>query len=139
MITPLLMGAGVKILTNVVNGWIHNSAEERRTSALRDAETTQAHIALAKHANSDKIGKVSRSIIFLMIIGTWCYIALHGLHHPNAVYDIVLPKGSNWTFGSLFSSSEWEIKKITGSILMWQWFSLTEMILGFFCVPSRRR
>ena len=139
MITPLLMGAGVKILTNIVNGWIHNSAEKDRTNALRDAATTEAHIALAKEANGDKIGKVSRSVIFFMIIGTWCYIALYGLHHPDVIYNIVLPKGNNWTFGSMFSSSEWEIKKITGSVLLFQWFTLTEMILGFYVVPSRRR
>jgi hypothetical protein len=139
MITPLLMGAGVKILTNIVNGWIHNSAEKDRTNALRDAETSKAHIELAKAVNADKIGKISRSIIFLMIIGTWCYIALYGLHNPDVSYDIVLPKGSNWTFGSVFSSSQWEIRKISGSVLMWQWFTLTEMILGFFVVPSRRR
>ena len=133
------MGAGVKLVTNVVNGWIHNSAEKDRTNSLRDAKTTNAHIDLAKAANSDKIGKISRSLIFMMIISTWCYIAIYGLHNPDITYDIVLPKGSNWSFGSLFSSSEWEIRKISGSVLMWQWFTLTEMILGFFVVPSRRR
>ena len=68
MITPLLMGAGVKLVTNVVNGWIHNSAEKDRANALRDSETTKAHIDLAKAANADKIGKINRSVIFLMII-----------------------------------------------------------------------
>jgi len=139
MITPLLMGAGVKLVVNIVNGLMHNSAESARSNSLRDAETTSAHIELAKAVNSDKIGKISRSVIFMMIIATWCYIALYGLHNPDISYDIVLPKSTNWSFGSLFSSSEWQIRKINGSVLMWQWFTLTEMILGFFVVPSRRR
>ena len=139
MITPLIIGAGVKLITNVVNGWIHNSAERDRVNALRDAETTQAHIELAKQVNGDKIGKISRSFIFILIIITWCYIAIYGLHNPDISYDILLPKGSGWSINSLFTSSKWELKKINGSVLMFQWYSLTEMILGFFVVPSRRR
>ena len=139
MIAPLLMGAGVKLITNVVNTWMHNSAEERRTNALKDTEICEAHIALAKSVNSDKLAKVSRSVIFMAIIFTWCYMGIYGLHNPEMQYDIVLPKSNNWTITSLFSSSNFEIRKISGSVLMWQWFSLTEMILGFFVVPSRRR
>ena len=139
MITPLLMGAGCKLLVNVVNSWMHNSAEEKRAHILRDKEVIEAHIELAKQVQKDHFTKIIRGLIFLMIVSVWCYLAIHGAHNPNLEYDIVMPKGNNWTFGSLFSSSQWEIRKISGSVLMWQWFTLVEMILGFFVVPSRRR
>lgn len=139
MITPLITGALVKLGVNVVNGYMHNLAEERRNNALRDKEIVKAQMELAKQVQSDKISKIIRGTIFLMIVSVWCYLAVHGAHNPNLEYDIVVPKGNNWTFGSLFSSSQWEIRKISGSVLMWQWFTLVEMILGFFVVPSRRR
>jgi len=139
MLTPLLMGAAVKVGVNVINGWMHNSAEEKRAHILRDAEVVQAHVELAKAVQSDKITKLVRSLIFMMIIGTWCYMAIYGLHNPTMEYDIILPKSTNWSVQSVFSSSDWQVKKISGSVLMWQWFSLVEMIMGFFVVPSRRR
>lgn len=139
MITPLLMGALVKVGVNVVNGWIHNSAEERRNNALRDHEIVKAQIELSKAVGRDNFSKCIRGVIFLMIVSTWCYMAIYGLHNPNMEYDIILPKGNNWSVSSLFTSSEWQVRKISGSVLMWQWFSLVEMILGFFVVPSRRR
>jgi hypothetical protein len=133
------MGALVKVGVNVVNGWMHNSAEERRNNALRDGEIVKAQIELAKTVSRDNVTKCIRGAIFLMIVTTWCYMAIYGLHNPNMEYDIILPKGNNWSIQSLFSSSDWSVRKISGSVLMWQWFSLVEMILGFFVVPSRRR
>jgi hypothetical protein len=132
------MGALVKVGVNVVNGFIHNSAETRRNTDLRDAEIVKAQVELAKAVGNDHITKCVRGIIFLLIVTTWCYMAIHGLHNPELTYDIILPKGNNWSVQSIFTSSEWQVQKISGSVLMWQWFSLVEMIMGFFVVPSRR-
>jgi hypothetical protein len=140
MITPFLLGAGGKLLVNCINNGMHylfeliNKPEKEDSPEVINAKTEQL-----KAIEKDTFTKVVRGLIFLMIIGVWCYLAIYGAHNPKHEYDIVVPKGNNWTFGSLFSSSQWEIRKISGSVLMWQWFTLVEMILGFFVVPSRRR
>ena len=137
--TPVIIGAIAKLGVNVVNTLMHNSAETKRTMLLQDAEIAKAHIELAKAVQKDVLSKVTRSTIFLLIVLTWCYMGVHGLHNPEMTYDIVLPKGNNWTIGSVFSNSQWEIRKITGSVLMWQWFTITQSVIGFFVVPSRHR
>ena len=48
MIQNVLMGAGVKLIGTFINNWMHNSAEGRRSNALRDADILQAHMEMAK-------------------------------------------------------------------------------------------
>ena len=139
LFTPLMVGAGIKIVSNVINNWMHNSNEERQSNTSLDADTLKARVELAKAQNKNLTSSLVRGFIFIILTSTWCYLAIYGIHNPEKTYDVLLPKGNNWSFGSLISSSQWEIKKLSASVLLFQWFQLMEMILGFYVVPSRRR
>lgn len=53
MISNLLCGAGIKILSNVINTWIANRTDEIRSNFLRDQKVVEAHVQLAKEAYRD--------------------------------------------------------------------------------------
>lgn len=139
MIENVLLGSGIKIASNVINTWMANRAEEIRANTLKDHSIIQAQLQLAKEANRDFIGKVNRSLIFIMLIGCWCYMGVYFLHHAENFQEALIPRNSG-VFGKLFGSTDYAKVKSGGwSILFYQWFEIMQMVVGFFCVPSRRR
>jgi len=135
----LIMGSVLKLGVNVVNTLMANSAEEKKNNALRDAEVVHAHVELAKTVSNDPLTKIIRGTIFLMLVGTWCYMAIYGLYHPDMKFDVLVPKENHWAVSNLWSRGGWQKISISGSILMFQWFQIMEMVVGFFVVPSRKR
>ena len=138
MITNLMCGAGIKIVSNLLNTWMANRADEVRGNSLKDQRIIQAHVQLAKESNRDRLGKVSRSIIFFMLIATWCYMGVWGIHNPDVEMDVLVNKKTGF-LGRLFNRTEFDTVRITGSVLLMQWFEIMEMVVGFFVVPSRKR
>lgn len=139
MIENLLLGSGIKIASNVINTWMANRAEEIRANTLKSQQIIQAQVELAKENNRDFIGKMSRSIIFIMLIGCWCYMGIYFLTHVDNFQEALIPRKSG-LFGKVFGSSEYTSVKVGGwSILFYQWFEIMQTVVGFFCVPSRKR
>lgn len=139
MIENVLLGSGIKIVSNVINTWMSNRAEEIRSNALKDQEIIKAQVELAKENNRDIIGKLNRSLIFVMLIGCWCYMGIYFMTHVEDFQSALIPRKSG-IFGKLFGSTEYAKVDVGGwSILFYQWFEIMQMVVGFFCVPSRRR
>lgn len=130
--TPALIGIGGKILSNVVNSLFANAAEKERHLRNQDATVIKAQVELAKEANKSVIGQLNRVLMFNMLIASWCYIGIYMFTKgSNEMHSILLPK-DGWF-------SMWEVRKVSGAFLGYQWFLVVEMVVGFVCVPSRRR
>lgn len=66
---------------------------------------------------------MSRSVIFMMLIATWCYIGIWGVQNPSVELDILVPKKIG-LLGRLFNQNNLSIVKVTGGILLMQWFQI---------------
>jgi len=137
LIQNFLMGAGVKLAGSLVQGWLENSAEERRASALRDAETIKAHTELAKETNRNVIMICCRAVIYICLTVTWCYMGIIGLQQEGMETSVLIPNDAGF-FGQLFHNQSLKKIDIKGTTLLYQWWQIMEMIMGAFVMPSRR-
>jgi len=138
MISNLLMGAAFKMGANVINTWMANKADEHRANMLKDADIVKAHIELAKENNKDLFTKISRSVIFFMLTGTFCYMGLFVLHNYADFQEGLIPVKPG-LISKLFSHTEYKAVGSGWNIIFFQFFQIMEMVIGFFVVPSRRR
>jgi hypothetical protein len=137
MIQNFLMGAGVKLAGGLVQGWLENSAEERRNSSLQDAEAIKAHVELAKETNRNVIMICVRGAVYICLTLTWCYMGIYGLKQEGIETSVLIPNDAGF-FGSLFHHQDLKKIDIKGTTLLYQWWQIMEMIMGAFVMPSRR-
>ena len=131
------MGAGVKLVGSMVQGWLENSAEERRSNALRDQEAIKAHVELAKETNRNVIMTCCRAFIYTCLTLTWCYMGIIGLQQEGLETSVLIPNDAGF-FGKLFHHQDLRKIDIKGTTLLYQWWQIMEMIMGAFVMPSRR-
>lgn len=129
-----VLGSVLKMVSNYINHSMQQKTERQQHDNAQDAEILKARIALAKENNKDIWGKVSRTAIFIMIIGTFCYLMIHYAMHPEIQYEILVPGKEHF-----FNPSGWKVFKLSGGFLAWQCVELCFLVVGFFCVPSKRR
>lgn len=137
-----VMGAGIKILCNLINHWLEQKRQDQMMLAARDRELTLAIIDNQKTQAGDSFVKVTRRILFLSITLTLCYLMLYYAMNPNISYDVIVPKGDNakWGFfGWLFGGTDWVIVKLTGGLLLTSFMDLCFMVVGFYAIPSKKR
>jgi len=138
MIESVLVGAGSKLLFNVVNSWFHNSEKKSERKYLQDKELLQAHIQLAKITNSNPISNITRCICAIMIMGSWCFIGIFAMYNPTET-DVPIPITHGW-LGSMFNQPESIIQAgRTPGILFQAWFEVTIAFVTMFSLHSRRR
>ena len=140
MIENFLLGAGSKLVANLVNNWMANQAEARRSAELRaiqDHQVIMAHANLAKENNKGFISQLTRGVIYIMITVAFCYMGYYGIHNPDA-HDVLVPVRHGF-LSKLFDKADIVRVQINGSVLLYQWWELMQMILGAFVIPSRKR
>jgi len=137
MIQNFLLGAGCKLLGTFVSQWLHNSSEERKANALRDELLIKAHVELVKETNKDKISSCTRSVIYIAITLTWCYMGIYGLSQQGTESTVLIPNDAGF-FGKLFHNQALRGVEIKGTTLYYQWWQIMEMIMGAFVMPNRR-
>ena len=140
MIENFLMGSGVKIVGNLINSWMANSAEDKRNDRLRDAEAIKANVELIKITQKDWISKTSRALIFLMLTSAWCWMGISQVVSGEQMqeYTALVPQSSGW-LSRFFNQTELTTVKVTGPSFIYQWWQIMEMMMGAFVVPSHKR
>lgn len=138
MITNVMIGAGIKIISNVINTYFENQKHRDDLLAIRDQGIADAQAAIAETASKDLIGKVNRSILFTMLVGTWCYMGIWCIH--NLDLTITIPVDTRvGLFSRLVERPVQQTINVTVGMILIQWYEVMQMVIGFFCVPSRRR
>ena len=130
----MALGSAIKVGSNIVNHMLATKAETARHNNAQDAEILKARIELAKISDKDIWGKVTKSLIFFMIIATFCYLCVHYAFHPDIKYTVLLPVED-----CMWIPSGWKKTELTGAFMAYQMVEGMFMVLGFFCVPSRKR
>ena len=132
-----LIGAGVKLVSNVVNSWFSNSAEHSRNLLLKDKESIEANIKLLEASNANWITQFSRATTFAAITLTFCWITIYSMYNPEETSILIDVKGG-W-LSSIFRQPDKVVQEVKSSgIVFDRCFSIMEAVIGAFVMRSKR-
>ena len=115
------LGAGLKLLVNVVNYWLEQKKQNQLLLAARDEKIIQALLDNQMQQASDPFVKVTRRVLFMAITFTMCYLMIFYALNPLISYDVVVPKGDNSNLGLLswvIGSNDWTVVQLSGGLLL---------------------
>lgn len=141
-VTNVLLGAGVKLLVNVVNFWLEQKRQNQLLLAARDEKIIDAMVNNQQLQANNPFVQSTRRVLFLCITLTMCYMMLYYATNPHIVYDVIIPKGDDAKYGLLSwltGSEEWVTVQLSGGLLLTAFMDLCFMIIGFYAVPSKMR
>lgn len=137
-----IIGAGIKLVCNLINAWLEQKRQDQLALAARDEKMLEALIKSQEKNASDDFVKVTRRILFMSITFTMCFLMIYYAFNPHIEYNIIVPKGDHakWGFfGWIFGGKDWEIVKMTGGLMLASFMDLCFMVIGFYAIPSKRR
>jgi len=141
MIENFLIGAGSKVVSNVINSWLANSAENTRLSHLREEKAIHAHVELAKVTANDWASKLTRGIIYMMLSGTFCYMGIYFMTQINVEsVGMALVGTKRGLLSGLFNQPTHTTKEVNIFLMFFEsWVNIIETCLSAFVIPSRKR
>tara|TARA_R110000772_G_scaffold7279_10_gene24936 strand:- start:9115 stop:9549 length:435 start_codon:yes stop_codon:yes gene_type:complete len=137
-----ILGAGIKLLCNLINSWLEQKRQDQLFIAAKDAAMFDAICKNQSAQASDPFVKISRRILFMSITFTMCYLMIYYAHNPDITYNLIVPKGegTRWGFFSwVFGAKDWELVQMTGGLMLSSFMDLCFMVVGFYAIPSKRR
>mgnify|MGYP003110287186 CR=1 FL=1 len=137
-----IIGAGIKLVVNLVNSWLEQKRQDQLLLAARDKSMMEALLKNQAEQAKDPFVKVTRRMLFMSITFTMCYLMVFYAHNPDITYDILVPKGddSKWgLFSWIFGGKDWVQVQLTGGLMLSSFMDLCFMVVGFYAVPSKRR
>ena len=136
------MGAGIKLVCNLINSWLEQKRQDQLLLAARDKEMMDALFTNQAQQAKDPFVKVTRRVLFMSITFTMCYLMIYYAHNPGITYDLIVPRGegSKWGLWSwIMGGKDWQIVQLTGGLLLSSFMDLCFMVVGFYAIPSKRR
>jgi hypothetical protein len=137
-----IIGAGIKLVANLINNWLEQKRQDQLMLAARDQAMMDALLANQATQAKDPFVKATRRVLFLSITMTMCFLMIYYAVNPHITYDVIVPKGSGarWgLFSWVFGGTDWEVVKMTGGLLLMSFMDLCFMVVGFYAIPSKRR
>jgi len=136
-----IIGAGIKVLANLLNYWIEQKRQDQMILAARDSQMLNALIDNQNKQASDPFVKVTRRMLFLAITFTMCFLMIYYAMNPNIQYDVIVDKPTSGGFFSFIfgGNKSWEKVQLTGGLLLTSFMDLCFMVIGFYAIPSRAR
>ena len=137
-----VIGAGIKLLCNLINAWLEQKRQDQLLLAARDDKLMRVMLENQLKQASDPFVKMTRRVLFLTITFTLCYLMLYYAMNPTVTYDVIVPRGDGYTggfFSWIVGSREWDVVRLTGGLLLSSFMDLCFMVVGFYAIPSKRR
>jgi len=137
-----IMGAGIKLVCNLINAWLEQKRQDQLALAARDEKMLDALIRSQTENAKDPFVQATRRVLFMSITFTMCFLMIYYAMNPDITYNLIVPKGDNakWGFFSwVFGGKDWEIVEMTGGLMLASFMDLCFMVVGFYAIPSKRR
>lgn len=136
------IGAGVKLLTNIINHWLEGKRQNQLLLAAKDDKFIKGMID-NQHANSrDPFVKATRRVLFISVTLTLCFLMIYYAMNPHITYNVVVPNSDGYTgglFGWFTGNQDFTMVQMTGGLLLKSFMDMCFMIVGFYAVPSKLR
>ena len=94
-----IIGAGLKLLCNLLNHWLEQRRQDQLMLAARDSEIIKALLENQLQQAKDPFVKITRRILFMSITFTMCFLMLYYALNPHVTYDIIMPATSDGSTG----------------------------------------
>ena len=134
-----VIGAGIKLVCNLINHWLENKKLEAQYMHARDDKILDLIAAQSKDTRSDPFVKVTRRILFMSLTFTYCFLLLYYAMHPEIKYDVLVPNGDkNGFFGWFVGADKYDKVQLTGGLLLMTFTDLIFMVVGFYSIPSKK-
>ena len=137
-----ILGAGIKLVCNLVNAWVEQKRQDQIMLAARDQSMMDAIFKNQNEQAKDPFVKITRRVLFMSITFTMCYLMIYYAHNPGITYDVIVPNGEGQRWGLLgwiMGGKDWTVVKLTGGLLLSSFMDLCFMVVGFYAIPSKRR
>ena len=137
-----ILGAGIKLVCNMINSWLEQKRQDQLALAARDDKMLEALISSQKNNSSDPFVKITRRVLFMSITFTMCFLMIYYAMNPNITYNVIVPKGDGASLGFfswIFGAKDWEMVQMTGGLMLASFMDLCFMVVGFYAIPSRKR
>ena len=136
-----IIGAGIKLLCNLLNHWLEQRRQDQLMLAARDEEIVKALLNNQIEQSKDPFVKVTRRMLFMSITFTMCFLMLYYALNPHVTYDVIVPggEGTSGFFSWMVGGTDWHVVRMTGGLLLMSFMDLCFMVVGFYAIPSRRR
>tara|TARA_Y100000361_G_C11161802_1_gene347923 strand:- start:10073 stop:10507 length:435 start_codon:yes stop_codon:yes gene_type:complete len=137
-----ILGAGIKLVCNLVNAWLEQKRQDQIMLAARDQSMMDAIFKNQNEQAKDPFVKITRRVLFMSITFTMCYLMIYYAHNPGITYDVIVPNGEGQRWGLLgwiMGGKDWTVVKLTGGLLLSSFMDLCFMVVGFYAIPSKRR
>lgn len=137
-----ILGAGIKLVCNLINAWLEQKRQDQMMLAARDDKIVSALLENQSEQAKDPFVKITRRILFMSITFTMCYLMIYYAHNPSISYQVIVPDGEGSSMGFfswLIGGKNWTVVELTGGLLLSSFMDLCFMVVGFYAVPSKRR
>lgn len=137
-----VIGAGIKLLCNLINAWLEQKRQDQMMLAARDSELMKVMLENQSKQASDPFVKVTRRILFMSITFTMCFLMIYYALNPDISYTLIVPKGESGRFGFfswIFGADDWKVVELTGGLMLSSFMDLCFMVVGFYAIPSKKR
>ena len=83
-----VIGAGIKLVCNLINSWLEQKRQDQLALAARDDKMLAALIAGQDKNSSDSFVKVTRRILFMSITFTMCFLMIYyAMNHFRSLFE----------------------------------------------------
>ena len=137
-----ILGAGIKLVCNLINAWLEQKRQDQLMLAARDDKMVTALLNNQSEQAKDPFVKITRRVLFMSITFTMCYLMIYYAHNPSISYQVIVPDGEGSSLGFfswLMGGKNWSVVELTGGLLLSSFMDLCFMVVGFYAVPSKRR
>lgn len=135
-IISTLMGAGLKLVSNLVLGFIES--RQQKEAASREFDSNKLKAIQSLQGTAFSLSKYIRPFVTVAFVGTYCYLMVYYAHNSEIEYSVMVPKEPG-IFAWIWGSKEQVQQTLTGGLMLASFVDLVFMVAGFYYMPSKRR
>ena len=137
MLGNVITGGALKMGANLLNGWMET--RHLHKMAIVNADNERIKMLQDGKAKPDNFTKHTRRFLAMLMLSVFCYVVLHHVvFQPDLSYRILIPSDPGFFQGWFGATAQEETITVSAGSLLWRYFNLIEVIVGFYFVPSKR-
>ena len=137
-VVSTLMGAGVKLLANVINSWLAGRARQQELLSADRARVIEAQSRLIEKNAKDPFVQFSRRVPFMALTFTFCWLIIYFATRPDVDWMVATGEGGRMSlFSFIFGAKGATVH--AGALLVTSFIDLMFMVIGFYAIKSNRK
>ena len=142
LILNMLTGSGLKMAAHTLGTVLSSRSRQKEIerASLHNMSIEKLKVMYGGDDRADGYTKHTRRLIAFTLVGVFCTIvAFHAIIEPELALRILIPSEPGLLEGIFSSTENQETVNVSASSLLWRYFELMEIVIGFYFtkIPSR--